>query len=91
MLQALQYPPGSKECLEGVRRAEQMADKPGSTPTFHALTKALHQNPSTTPGQPSPDSDRYLFTEYCLVPGGSYSISGTCIENFHPRTPMTTT
>ena len=85
MLQALQHPPGSKEYLEGVRRAEQMAGKPGSTPTFYALTKALHQNLTATPGQPSPASGRYLFTEYCLVPGVSYSISGTCIENPHPK------
>ncbi len=68
-----------------MRRAEQMAGKPGSTPTFNALTKALHQSPDATSGQPSPASGRYLFTEYCLVPGTSYDISGTCIENPHPQ------
>jgi len=84
MLQALQHPPGSKEFMEGVRRAEQMAGKPGSTPKFDALTKALGQDQAATPGQPSPASGRYLFTEYCLVPDGLYDISGTCVENPHP-------
>jgi len=85
MLQALQHPPGSKEYLEGVRRAELMAGKPGATPTFNALTKALHQNPAATPGQMGPASGRYLFTEYCLVPDGLYDISGTCVENPDPK------
>ncbi|MEJ2009616.1 MAG: hypothetical protein P8Z30_15915 [Acidobacteriota bacterium] len=81
MLQALQHPPGSKEYMEGVRRAEQMAGKPGATPTFNALTKALRQDPA----QSDVASGRYSFTEYCLVPGGQYDISGTCIENPHPK------
>lgn len=85
MLQALQHPPGSPEYLEGLRRAEEMAGKPGATPKFNALTKALAVNPPATSGQASAASGRYTFTEYCLVPGGTYNISGTCMENPHPQ------
>ena len=85
MLQALQYPPGSREYMDGVRRAEEVAGKPDATPTFSALTKALAMNPEATPGQPSAASGRYSFTEYCLIPGVTYNISGTCVENPHPQ------
>lgn len=85
MLQAFQHPPGSPEYLEGVRRAEEMAGKPGATPKFNALTKALAVNPPAASGQPSAASGRYSFTEYCLVPGSTYNISGTCTENPHPQ------
>jgi hypothetical protein len=80
-----QHPPGSPESLEGVRRAEEMARKPGATPKFNALTKALAVNPPATSGQPGAASGRYSFTEYCLVPGVPYNISGTCMENPHPQ------
>jgi hypothetical protein len=30
-------------------------------------------------------SSRYRLTEYCLVPGAVYDISGTCAENPNPR------
>ena len=85
MLQAFQHPPGSPEYLEGVRRAEEMAGKPGANAHYHALTKALAVNTATTPGQNTEASGRYSFTEYCLVPGVTYSISGTCVENPHPQ------
>ena len=85
MLQAFQHPPGSPEYLEGVRRAEQMAGKPGATAHYNALTKALGVNPATAPGQAGAASGRYSFTEYCLVPGVTYSISGTCVENPDPQ------
>ena len=29
-------------------------------------------------------SGRYRLTEYCVVPGQSYDITGTCTENPHP-------
>jgi len=28
---------------------------------------------------------RFRFTEYCIVPGESYTITGTCVENLHPE------
>jgi hypothetical protein len=85
MLQAFQHPPGSPEYLEGVRRAEEMAGKPGATPKFNALTKALAVNPTAASGQPGAATGRFSFTEYCLVPGVPYNISGTCTENPHPQ------
>jgi hypothetical protein len=30
-------------------------------------------------------SGRYRLTEYCIVPGGAYEVSGTCVENPNPR------
>ncbi len=30
-------------------------------------------------------SGRYRLTEYCIVPDGSYEVSGTCVENPTPR------
>jgi hypothetical protein len=85
MLQALQHPPGSPEYMEGVRRAEEMAGKPGATAPFKALTKALGVNPAEATGEPSAATGRYSFTEYCLVPGATYNISGTCVENPNPQ------
>jgi hypothetical protein len=83
-LQALQYPPGSPEFMEGLRRAEQMAVKPGETNPFGALTKTLGGVSGSSSGLFKGVSGRYRFTEYCLIPDGQYDISGTCVENPHP-------
>ena len=83
-LQALQHPPGSPEFMEGLKRAEQMAIKPGQTNPFEALTQTLGGSSGTSSGLFNASSGRFRFTEYCLVPDGRYSISGTCMENPHP-------
>jgi hypothetical protein len=83
-LQALQHPPGSPEFMEGLRRAEQMAVKPGETNPFDALTKTLGGVSGSSSGLFSAASGRYRFTEYCVIPDGNYDISGTCVENPHP-------
>jgi hypothetical protein len=85
VLQALQHPPGSPEFMEGLRRAEQTAVKPGETNPFDALTKTLGGVSGSSSGLFSAASGRYRFTEYCLVPGGQYDISGTCVENPHAK------
>jgi hypothetical protein len=85
MLQALQHPPGSPEFMEGLRRAEQSAVKPGETNPFEALTRTLGGSPGSSSGLFKAASGRYRFTEYCLVPNGQYDISGTCVENPHPK------
>jgi hypothetical protein len=85
MLQALQYPPGSPEFMEGLRRAEQSAVKPGETNPFEALTRTLGGSSGSSSGLLNAASGRYRFTEYCLVPDGQYDISGTCVENPHPK------
>jgi hypothetical protein len=84
-LQALQHPPGSPEFMEGLRRAEQTAVKPGETNPFEALTRTMGGTAGSTSGMFGAASGRYRFTEYCLVPGGQYDISGTCVENPHPK------
>jgi hypothetical protein len=83
-LQALQHPPGSPEFMEGLRRAEQMAAKPGETNPFGALTITLGGASGSSSSFFEGASGRYRFTEYCVVPDGSYDISGTCVENPHP-------
>ena len=82
MLQALQHPPGSPEFMEGLRRAEQVSGKPGATNPIDELTQTLGGAPGA--GLFSAADGRYRLTEYCLVPGGLYDISGTCVENPHP-------
>jgi hypothetical protein len=84
-LQALQYPPGSPEFMEGLRRTEQSAVKPGETNPFEALTRTLGGSSESSSGLFNAASGRYRFTEYCLVPDGQYDISGTCVENPHPK------
>jgi hypothetical protein len=83
-LQAFQYPPGSPEFMAGVQEAEEMAGMSGANNPFGALSKAMGGVPGATSGLFSAASGRYRFTEYCLIPGGQYDISGTCVENPHP-------
>ncbi len=82
---AFQHPPGSPEFLEGMMRAEQMVGERGTTNPFDALTRAMGGNQGPGSGLFNAASGRYRFTEYCLVPGGTYDISGTCVENPHPK------
>jgi hypothetical protein len=84
-LQALQHSPGSPEFIEGLRRAEQMAAKPGQSNPFDVLTRTLGGARGPSSGLFNAASGRYRFTEYCIVPDGSYDISGTCVENPHPK------
>src|SRR5579875_195378 len=84
MLQALQHPPGSPEFLEGVRRAEQLAGEPGYARQFEAIARTLAGDAGAASNFFTAASGRYRLTEYCLVPGGTYDISGTCVENPHP-------
>jgi hypothetical protein len=84
-LQALQYPAGSREFLEGLQRAQQMVAKPGEPNPFDALTKTLGGTNGPDSGFFNAASGRYRFTEYCVVPGCLYDISGTCIENPNPK------
>ncbi len=84
-LQALQYRPGSPEFMEGLQRAAQMAAKSGDGNPFDAFTKTLSGTTAPNSGFFSTASGRYRFTEYCVVPGCLYDISGTCIENPNPK------
>ena len=84
MLQALQHPPGSPEFLEGVRHVEEMAGAPGATHKFDAILQAATGDPEASSHLFNAAAGRYRFTEYCLVPA-AYNISGTCVENPHPK------
>jgi hypothetical protein len=77
-LEALQYPPGSPQFMEAIQRAQQAAGEKESLTDF--FTKM--QSGSMMFGAAS---GHYRFTEYCIVPGESYDISGTCTENPSPR------
>ena len=71
--------------MEGLQRAQQMVAKPGERNPFDALSKTLSGAGGSNAGLFSAASGRYRFTEYCVVPGCLYDISGTCIENPHPN------
>jgi hypothetical protein len=85
MLQALQQPPGSPEFLEAVQRAEEMAGAPDSTHKFDGVMQAAAGDPTASSSLFNAADGRYRFTEYCLVPAATYNISGTCVENPHPK------
>jgi hypothetical protein len=84
-MQAFQHPVGSPEFLEGVRRAEEMAGEPGAARQLAAMMQANPQDPVGGLGMLHAASGRYRLTEYCLVPDGTYDVSGTCVENPNPR------
>jgi hypothetical protein len=84
-LQAFEHPPGSPEFLEGIRRAEQMAGAAGSNMKFDSIMQAMAGGPGADAALFNAASGRYRFTEFCLVPGADYDISGTCVENPHPQ------
>ncbi|HET7841898.1 MAG TPA: hypothetical protein VFM21_09850, partial [Terriglobia bacterium] len=76
-LQAFQYPPGSPQFMEAIQRAQMAAGEKESFSEFF--------NPAHTAGMMfSAASGHYRFTEFCIVPDGSYDISGTCTENPSP-------
>jgi hypothetical protein len=83
-LRAFQYPVGSPEFMAGVQRAMQMAG-PEASHRFSAFLNAGTGSPVATGEFFHAASGRYRLTEYCLVPGGVYDISGTCVENPHPQ------
>ncbi|HEX5410612.1 MAG TPA: hypothetical protein VFZ27_01995 [Terriglobia bacterium] len=84
-LLALQHPAGSPEFMEGLQRAAQMAAKPGDGNPFESLTPTISGAKAQGMVTFSAAGGRYRFTEYCVVPGCLYDISGTCIENPHPN------
>ncbi len=84
-LRAFGHPVGSPEFMEGVQRAMQMADGPNASLKLNAFFGAAGGAPETASGIFDAAGGRYRFTEYCLVPGSTYDISGTCVENPHPQ------
>jgi hypothetical protein len=80
-LQAFQNQPGSPEFMTAIQSAAAMADDPDMARHFSAMMGGAQ----TSPGFFHAASGRYRFTEYCIVPGGTYDVSGSCTENPNPR------
>jgi hypothetical protein len=81
-LRAFQHPPDSPEFMTAIQKAAAMADEPEMARQFTAM---MGGGGPSTPSFFSGASGRFRFTEYCLVPGGTYDISGTCVENPQPQ------
>ena len=84
-LEAFRHPPGSPEFMEGIQRAEEMAGQRGAARQFAAMMQPNQQGSIGGLGTFDAASGQYRLTEYCLVPGASYDVSGTCVENPSPR------
>jgi hypothetical protein len=83
-LGAFNHPPGSPEFMAGLQHAASFAP-PDEQKHFLGALGALDPNASSTPMIFNAASGRYRLTEYCIVPGQSYDITGTCTENPNPQ------
>lgn len=76
-LAAFDHQPGSPEFLQSIQAAATLS---GESPDALANLQRLLQ-----PGKDlvafHPASGRYRLTESCIVPEGTYDITGTCMEN----------
>jgi len=83
-LEALKHPPGSPEFVEKMKEATALGDLQSSQKGLSALQRLAMtaENGSSTWGAAS---GSYRFTEYCVVPGQAYDITGTCVENPEPK------
>jgi hypothetical protein len=82
-LEALRHPRGSPEYVEQMRRAASFVP-PEEQPGFLMAMGAAAPG-AAVPITFSPASGRYRLTEYCIVPGQSYDVTGTCTENPTPQ------
>ncbi|HLW80233.1 MAG TPA: hypothetical protein VKU44_11610, partial [Terriglobia bacterium] len=79
-LDALRHPVGSPEfkaALSGVQGSAAGVH----IESFVATMRGLQQHGIAGIDFSSGASGRYRFTEYCIVPGRDYDITGTCMEN----------
>jgi hypothetical protein len=83
-LEAFEHPQGSPEFVAGMQRAASLAP-PEEQKHFLAAVGALEPSDSAVTMVFSAASGRYRLTEYCVVPGQSYDITGTCTENPSPQ------
>ena len=81
-LGAFQYPTGSPEFMEVVKRVMAESGSAGGGGRF--MASLMQAGSPGVPGMFSAASGHYRLTEYCLVPDGSYEVSGTCVENPNP-------
>jgi hypothetical protein len=83
-LEAFNHPQGSPEFLAAMQRAACLAP-PEEQKQFLAAMGALSPTDSAATMPFRVASGRYRLTEYCIVPGQSYDITGTAVENPHPQ------
>ncbi len=83
-LGAFEHPQGSPEFIAGMQRAASFAPL-DEQKHFLAAAGALDASDSAVRMVFSAASGRYRLTEYCIVPGQAYDITGTCAENPNPR------
>jgi hypothetical protein len=79
-LAAFQHQPGSPDFLQAIQGA--MAMSGASPQALSRSQKFLH--PESDLALFEPAHGRYRLTECCIVPGGTYDITGTCQENLEP-------
>jgi len=65
--------------------AEPQADPAAEKARQAALAYGREHALGATRERTTAPTGHYRFTEYCLVPGQTYNITGTCAENPHPR------
>ncbi|HEV2494834.1 MAG TPA: hypothetical protein VG204_17365 [Terriglobia bacterium] len=83
-LEAMQHPLGSPEFTAGLRRVSELYGKEGNFETWMARMQNVREH-GLEGFNFSPTSGRFRFTEYCILPGHDYDITGTCAENPSPR------
>jgi hypothetical protein len=82
MLQAFKHRPGSPEFAEQMRAAlESVPHDAADEQKFAAWNEKMQAGQNDPDLFFSPASGRYRFTEFCVVPGREYNITGTCMEN----------
>ena len=84
ILEATKHPIGSPEFVEAVRRVSQMEGKPIDEMKLQHGLEFMVNGRSLDEGLPAA-SGRYRLTEYCILPGHEYNITGTCVENPEPK------
>lgn len=82
-LEALRHPFGSPEFVEHFRRVAAAEGHPDAEQHFTSLIASFQgaQPGGFAGGLMPPASGRFRFTEYCVVPGQEYDVTGTCVEN----------
>jgi hypothetical protein len=80
MLAAFDHQPGSPEFFQAIQGAAAMSGE--SPQELNRFQKFLH--PENDLALFPPAQGRYRLTECCIVPDGTYDITGTCKENPDP-------
>ena len=82
MREVFKHPMGSPEFMEQVHAAlAQFPNEPGMEQKIAEMEEKLRQQQDQPYGFFPPASGRYRFTEYCILPGQEYNVTGSCVEN----------